>query len=80
MGVNHSFMEVPAGVDQTCLLLVFFFLTQITEEYLVVVMTVGGGGILSESNTGSILDEDNKVGVGRRSSSRYMHQRQASRR
>lgn len=51
-----------------------------------VVMTVGGRGgggwILSVLNTGpevSILGEDNKVGVGRRSSYGYMHQKQASR-
>lgn len=25
MGINHSFMEVPDGVDETCLLLVFLF-------------------------------------------------------
>lgn len=37
--INHSFMEVPVGVYETCVLLVFLLLTQITEQYLDVVTT-----------------------------------------
>lgn len=40
MDINHSFMEVPDGVDETCVLRVFLFLAQITEEPLEVAMTV----------------------------------------
>lgn len=74
MGINHSFMEVPDGVDETCVLLVFCFLTQITGIF-------SGGDDWSRGGKGSILplsvmesrqhgamrsilDDDNKAGVG----------------
>lgn len=38
--INHSFMEVPDGVDETCVLQVLLLLTRITDEPLEVVMTV----------------------------------------
>lgn len=56
MDINHSFMEVPDGVDETCVLRVFLFLTQITEEPSEVVMTVelGDRGIIFSVSDGSL--------------------------